>query len=139
MKNLLRKTSILMLSLCMCSPVVVSTFPTTSVEAADKNIENAYRQAKMYLQTMPFSKKGLIDQLSSNFGGKFTVEQAKAAVNMLEDNKEVNWKKQAVKAGKQYLDMMGMSRQGLIDQLSSDYGSKFTVKQATYAADKLGL
>lgn len=35
--------------------------------------------------------------------------------------------------------MGGFSRDRLIDQLSSDYGSQFTVEQATYAADQLGL
>jgi hypothetical protein len=35
--------------------------------------------------------------------------------------------------------MMGFSRAGLIEQLSSEHGDGFTKAEATYAADKLGL
>ena len=128
-----------MISASLCAASTAAIAPCIGIVAADKAVENAYRSAKNYLKTMPFSKQGLIDQLSSDFGDKYTVEQAAAAVKMLEDNKEVNWKKQAVKAGKNYLKMTGFSRQGLIDQLTSPAGSKFTKKQAEYAADKLGL
>ena len=149
-KRILKKTLVLMMISCMASflsPALMSWNSTEYVVYADTATDNAYRSAKNYIQFMPFSKRGLIDQLSSDYGDKYTKKQAKAAVKRLEKNKEVNWKEQAVKVGQNYLDMMGMSRQdmmgmsrqGLIDQLSSDYGDKFTVKQATYAADKLGL
>jgi hypothetical protein len=36
-------------------------------------------------------------------------------------------------------DGQGFSRQGLIDQLSSSAGEGFTLAQATYAADQVGL
>ncbi len=45
----------------------------------------------------------------------------------------------AVKAGKEYLSTQHFSRNGLIEQLSSPYGSKFTRAQAIYAVNKLGL
>lgn len=114
--------------------------PAVEVQAkADKNVVNAYKAAKNYLEIMPFSRQGLIDQLSSEYGDKYTVSQATKAVKKLEKNKEVNWKKQAVRAAEDYLDTMPFSRQGLIDQLSSEYGGKFTVKQATYAVNQVGL
>ncbi len=109
---------------------------TSGMDVATKN---AYRSAKNYISFKGFSKQGLIDQLSSEYGDGYTVEQATAAVQALEDEGKVDWNEQAVKAGKNYLDFKGFSRQGLIDQLTSDYGDKFTVEQATYAADKLGL
>jgi colicin import membrane protein len=37
------------------------------------------------------------------------------------------------------LKFKGFSRQGLIEQLSSPYGDKFTVEQATLAANAVGL
>ena len=36
-------------------------------------------------------------------------------------------------------DGQGFSRQGLIDQLSSSAGGGFSLAQATYAADQVGL
>ena len=47
--------------------------------------------------------------------------------------------KQAVKSAKSYLDFKGFSCQGLIDQLSSAHGGKFTVAQATFGATQAGI
>ena len=46
---------------------------------------------------------------------------------------------QAVLAAKSYMQLGGFSRQSLIDQLDSPYGGKFTLAQATYAANQVGL
>ena len=97
--------------------------------------EQAIGAAEDYLNTMPFSKRGLISQLSSEYGSQFDVEDARFAVRHL----DVDWNAQAVQAGKDYLSTMSFSRDGLIDQLSSPYGSQFTRAQAEYAADQLGL
>ena len=40
----------------------------------------------------------------------------------------------AVRSAEQYLSMMGFSCKGLIKQLSSSAGEKYTVDQATYGA-----
>ncbi|NQU36389.1 MAG: Ltp family lipoprotein [Actinobacteria bacterium] len=45
----------------------------------------------------------------------------------------------ALRSAETYIESQGFSRAGLIDQLSSKYGSQFTVKQATYAANAVGL
>ena len=100
--------------------------------------EQAIRSAQNYLDFTAFSRQGLINQLSSEYGSQFTAEQATKAVDYLEQNNLVDWKEQAVKAAKNYLEIMSFSRSGLIDQLSSPYGSGFTVEEATYAADQLG-
>lgn len=117
--------------------------PEGTTDAADSDAapkvtlaqQNALRAAEAYLATMPFSKAGLIDQLSSQYGSDFNLADAKWAVEQL----DVDWKEQAVLAGQSYLDTMPFSRQGLIEQLSSQHGSQFTVAQATYAVDQLGL
>lgn len=96
---------------------------------------NALRAAEQYLDTMAFSKDGLIQQLSSEYGSDYEKADAKWAVNQL----DVDWNEQAVRAGQQYLDTMPFSYDGLVQQLSSDAGSKFTKAQAVYAADALGL
>ena len=44
----------------------------------------------------------------------------------------------AVRSAKQYLSMQGFSCKGLIQQLSSSAGDKYTVSQATYGAQQAG-
>ena len=48
-----------------------------------------------------------------------------------------DWKKEAVEAAQNYLDTMPFSKAGLIEQLSSSAGDKFTRAQARYAASKV--
>jgi hypothetical protein len=47
--------------------------------------------------------------------------------------------KNAVRSAKQYLDMSGFSRNGLIHQLSSDAGDGYKVADATVAVDSLNV
>ena len=98
-------------------------------------MENALSAAQDYLDYSAFSRQGLIDQLSSDYGSGFSVADATWAVDQL----HANWKEQAVRAAKDYLDYSSFSRQGLIDQLSSSYGSQFTREEATYAVNQVGL
>jgi hypothetical protein len=82
-----------------------------------------------------FSRQGLIDQLSSDYGEQFSVADATVAV----DNLDVDWNAQAARSAAAYLSMSGFSCQGLIDQLSSSHGEKYTVSQATYGAKQAGI
>lgn len=113
--------------------------PVTAPPATESSLtpaqQNAVRSAESYLDFMAFSRQGLIDQLSSEYGDQFAVEDATVAVDSL----NVDWNAQAVKSAQSYLDMMGFSCQGLIDQLSSDYGDQYTVEQATYGATQVGI
>ena len=45
----------------------------------------------------------------------------------------------AVRSANSYLQLSGFSRQGLIDQLSSEFGDKYTVEQATYGVTQAGI
>lgn len=92
--------------------------------------KNAVRSAKQYLSFQGFSRKGLIQQLSSEAGDGYSVKDATAAVGTL----KVDWNKQAARSAKQYIKLMGFSCKGLIDQLSSSAGDGYTKKQATYGA-----
>ena len=96
--------------------------------------KNAVRSAKQYLSMQGFSRDGLIQQLSSEFGEGYKVADATIAVDSL----SIDWNEQAVRSGKQYLSMQGFSCKGLIQQLSSSAGEKYTVSQATYGAQKAG-
>jgi len=115
---------------------------STSAAASDTSAQgltvaqrNAVRSASQYLSTQGFSRAGLIQQLSSDFGSGYAVTDATLAV----DSMNIDWDKEAVRSAKQYLDMQGFSCRGLIQQLSSSAGSRYTVSQATYAAQQSGL
>lgn len=97
--------------------------------------EQAIGSAQSYLAMQGFSRRGLIQQLSSDAGEGFSVKDATFAVDYL----KVNWNEQAVRSAKSYLEMQHFSRAGLIHQLESAYGEQFTHKQAVYGVNKAGL
>ena len=99
--------------------------------------KNCYKAAKQYIDVMPFSRQGLIDQLSSDAGNKYPEDVAEFAVSKLEERGEVDWDEQCEKAAQNYLDTMAFSKDQLIDQLCSDAGSKFTREQAERAVAKV--
>ncbi|WP_298290339.1 Ltp family lipoprotein [Novosphingobium sp.] len=95
---------------------------------------NALRSAKQYLDLSGFSRKGLIQQLSSNAGDGYAEADAIAAVDSL----AVDWKAEAAESAKQYISMTGFSCNGLIEQLSSSAGDKYTKEEAEYGAKQAG-
>jgi hypothetical protein len=110
----------------------VSTPPAPKLTAGQSN---ALRSAKQYLNTMAFSKAGLIEQLSSSFGSGYSRADATYAVNHV----GADWNEQAARAAKQYLQTMPFSRSALIQQLESSFGAKFTHAQAVYGVNAAGL
>lgn len=82
---------------------------------------------------MAMSKAGIYNQLTSEYGDKFTPEAAQYAI----DNVQADWNKNALKKAKTYQDTMAMSPSAIYDQLISEYGEKFTPEQAQYAIDNL--
>jgi len=119
----------------------VVTRKLSAAEKAEIRREKAQRRANQraldsaesYLETMGFSKQGLYEQLSSEYGAGFTQAEAQYAV----DHVKANWNKEAVESARSYLDTMPMSKQALIDQLTSEYGAGFTYEQAMYAVNKV--
>lgn len=114
-----------------CALVGVSSASAQGLTGPQKN---AVRSAKAYLSLQGFSRRGLIEQLSSQYGDGYDLADATAAVDSL----PVDWNQQAVRSATQYLQLMGFSCQGLIEQLSSDFGDKFTPDQAAYGARQAG-
>ena len=96
--------------------------------------DNAIRTAKEYLNMTGFSRDGLIEQLSSDYGSGYSVEDATIAVDRL----NIDYNEQAVRTANTYLEMTGFSCKGLIEQLSSDEGEKYTKNQAAYGASRAG-
>ena len=123
------------------APSAQSTAPAPSTPNAKSTPQaltgpqkNAVRAAQSYLSISAFSRDGLIEQLSSQAGNGFNVNDATKAVDSL----NVDWNQEAVKSAKQYLQMMGFSCNGLVQQLSSRAGAKFTQQQATFGAQRAG-
>lgn len=111
--------------------------PTSKKPTMSTEQKNAIQAAEDYLDFMPFSKKGLVQQLSSDAGDGYPKDVAEKAVEEIEP--DVDWNEQAVKAAENYQDLMPMSRSEMINQLSSDAGEGFTQEQAEHAADEVGL
>lgn len=99
---------------------------------------NAIKSARSYLEWGGFSRKGLIEQLSSEYGEQYPLADAEFAVSYLEQNGQVDWNEQAYKTAKSYMEWGGFSRDALYEQLTSEYGEQFTPEQANYALSKVG-
>jgi hypothetical protein len=100
-----------------------------------KSQEQAVGSARSYLATSSFSRKGLIQQLSSAYGDEFSAKDATFAVDYL----KVDWNEQAARSARAYLAVSNFSRAGLIRQLESSYGDGFTHAQAVYGVTAAGL
>lgn len=95
--------------------------------------KTALKKAESYSKSMYMSKRGLYDQLTSEFGEKFTAEAAQYAI----DNLQANYKESALKKAQTYQETMSMSPSAIYDQLISEYGEKFEAEEAQYAIDNL--
>jgi len=89
---------------------------------------NALKKAQSYINSIPFSHDGLIEQLEYN--GFSNAEATYGA-----DNVGADWNDQALKKALSYIDTMPFSYTGLIEQLEYN---KFTHEQALYGADNCG-
>lgn len=85
----------------------------------------ALKRAKEYLEVLPFSYTGLIEQL------EFEYIRHECAVYAA-DNCGANWKNEAAKKATSYLEIFTFSRSELITQLEYD---GFTYEEAVYGAE----
>ena len=106
---------------------------TKEEPSVPKEYRNALRSAETYSDMMHMSKQGIYDQLTSEYGEKFTPEEAQYAI----DNIKGDYLETALKSAKKYQENMSMSKDAIYDQLVSDYGEKFTAEEAQYAIDNL--
>lgn len=118
-------------SISAASPPAAEISSGPSLTPAQRN---AVRSARSYLDFKGFSRQGLIDQLSSEYGDQYSVADATAAVASL----DVDWDAQAARAATTYLEMRGFSCEGLVDQLTSEFGDQFSSSQARVGATQAG-
>lgn len=90
--------------------------------------KNALSQAESYLQAMPFSRNGLVEQLE--YEG-YSHDDAVFAVS----NCGADWSEQALLKAISYLDVMSFSQEGLVDQLLHE---GFSEEQARYGVKNCG-
>ena len=102
-------------------------------EAVPFEYEQALKAAQNYVDVLHFSRQGLKQQLTSEYGSGFSEEAAEYAL----EHVDVDYKEEAVEAAQSYLDAMSFSRQELKQQLTSEYGSGFTEEEAEYALDQV--
>lgn len=68
-----------------------------------------------------------------------TKETKEKIVETKEDTSVPKEYRNALRSAKTYSDMMHMSKQGIYDQLTSEYGDQFDVETAQYAIDNLNV
>ncbi|TPF97594.1 hypothetical protein EP30_01230 [Bifidobacterium sp. UTCIF-39] len=95
--------------------------------------KNALVQANQYSSMMHMSKKGIYDQLTSEYGEQFPADAAQWAV----DHMHADWNANALETAKRYRDQLHMSTEAIRDQLTSPYGEQFTQDEANYAIEHL--
>lgn len=95
--------------------------------------KSALKKANTYSEYMNMSKAAIYNQLTSEYGEKFTEEAAQYAM----ENIEADWNENALKSAESYSKTMHMSKTAIYDQLVSEYGGQFTVEEAQYAIDNL--
>jgi hypothetical protein len=100
--------------------------------------QNAIDSAQSYLDFSGFSRAGLYKQLTSEYGEGYEPADAEFALAYLEQNALVDWNAEAVESAESYLDFSSFSRQGLYEQLTSEYGEGFTPDQAEHALAAVG-
>ena len=100
--------------------------------------QNAVKTALNYVDLMAFSRKGLIDQITSEYADNFPREDAEYAISYLEKNELVDWNEEAAQCAQNYIDLMSFSRDGLFQQMTSESGDKFTKEQTEYALSQVG-
>lgn len=98
-----------------------------------KEYKNALKKAESYSNNLHMSKKGIYNQLTSQYGEKFPADAAQYAI----DNIQADWNANALAKAKSYQDNLNMSKNAIYKQLISEYGEKFTKEEAQYAIDHL--
>jgi len=91
--------------------------------------KTALVKATSYARSMDMSKVGIYDQLTSEYGEKYSAEAAQYAV----DNLTWDWNANALAKAKSYQQNMAMSPSAIHDQLTSEYGEKFAPSEADFA------
>ncbi|EOB9205740.1 TPA: Ltp family lipoprotein [Staphylococcus aureus] len=110
---------------------------TSSSSSIDDSITRdqkaALKIAEFYSEYLHSSKKNIYHQLTSEYGNKFSKDDAQYAI----DHLKADYNKNALESAKSYAKSLNMSTREIYDQLISEYGGRFTPSEAQYAIDHL--
>ncbi|WP_224759795.1 Ltp family lipoprotein [Staphylococcus schweitzeri] len=110
---------------------------TSSSSSTDDSVTRdqkaALKKAEFYSEYLHSSKKDIYHQLTSEYGNKFSEEDAQYAI----DHLKADYNKNALESAKTYAKSLNMSTREIYDQLISEYGGRFTPSEAQYAIDHL--
>jgi hypothetical protein len=115
------------------APVEETKAPEPPAPAVPAEYASALVKATSYSKNMHMSKVGVYDQLTSEYGERFSPEAAQYGV----DNVQADWNANALAKAKTYQENMAMSPESIRDQLTSEYGERFTAEEADYAIQHL--
>ncbi|PCE01368.1 hypothetical protein CKY11_06425 [Enterococcus hirae] len=113
--------------------ITSDSFTTASSSNLSFEDTNALAKAYQYSKVMHMSKAAIYDQLTSEYGEKFSAEAAQYAI----DNMIADFNANALAKAKEYQESMAMSPEDIREQLTSEYGEKFTPEEADYAIQHL--
>ena len=105
----------------------------SSAKKIPREYISALIKGQEYADSMYMSKKAVYNQLTSDYGEKFSSDAANYAIA----NIKANWNKNALHKAKEYQEEQNMSPDAIYDQLTSDYGEQFTPDEANYAIQHL--
>ena len=115
------------------APVEETKAPEPAAPAVPAEYSSALVKATSYSNVMNMSKEGVYDQLTSEYGERFSPEAAQYGV----DNAQADWNANALAKAKSYQETMAMSPESIREQLTSEYGEQFTVEEADFAIQHL--
>ncbi len=116
-----------------------TSLPSTSDQTSNSNndvsteYESALSKAMHYSDIMYMSKAAIYDQLTSEYGERFSPEAAQYAI----DNMTADWNYNALQKAKNYQNTMNMSPDAIREQITSEYGDQFTSEEADYAVSNI--
>lgn len=113
--------------------VATASTQKTNTTKVSQEYKNALKSAETYSNKMHMSKQAVYDQLTSQYGGRFSADAAQYAI----DNVVADWNANALKSAETYSNKMHMSKQAVYDQLVSAYGAQFTAAEAQYAVNNV--
>ncbi|WP_114603156.1 Ltp family lipoprotein [Staphylococcus sp. EZ-P03] len=115
-------------------PKVVTNSPNKKQESkVPREYIAALKTAESYKRSVPMSKKGLYEQLTSENGNKFPEAAAKYAM----EHVTIDYKENAVKSAKSYAKNLHLSDAEILEQLQSENGEKYTPEEAKYGVEHM--
>lgn len=111
----------------------VETKAFTPTPSVPTEYYSALSSANSYSSNLHMSKRGIYDQLVSEYGENFSPAAAQYAI----DHMYADWNHNALLSAQSYQENLQLSPEEIRDQLTSEYGEQFEQSEADYAVSNL--